>query len=159
MSIAERAAAAHMLLRQSARRLPVEEFLAADIARTIGRLAALLGIDPAQVRPEGGWTRVVRRGAPIVLHATDPDDPDRTYRFSYRDPLFDDEPFHLLGPCPRCGAQVPLAEIVRLADLGAFLTDGPALIPERGHVPDTYPDEFDGHPAHRSTCRFRADET
>jgi hypothetical protein len=158
MTIAERAEAAHALLRQSARRLPVQEYLAADIARTIGRLAALLGIDPAQVRPDGGWTRIVRRGAPIVLQATDPDDPDRTYTFSYRDPLFDDEPFHLLGPCPQCGAQVPLAEIVRLADLGAFLADGPAPIPAGGHVPDTYPEEFEGHPSHRSTCGFRAGE-
>lgn len=79
-------------------------------------------------------------------------EPDRAAGDAHR-------PFHLLGPCPICGASVPLAAIVRLADLGVFLAEGPAPIPDGGWLPDTYPVELDGHSAHRSACRFRAGTT
>ncbi|MCT9080482.1 hypothetical protein [Streptomyces fulvoviolaceus] len=159
MSIADRAASAYELLRQHSTHPLISDHRAADIARTAVRLAALLGIDPAHVRPKHSWNYLSLPLAPLTLHASDPDDPQRVYTFSYRDPLYDDEPFYLLGPCPVCECMVPLAEIRSLADLGAFLADGPAPLPDNGILPDSYPDEFDRHPAHSSDCLFREGES
>lgn len=158
MSIAERAASAYELMRQRSTHPLISNHRAADIARTVVRLAALLGIDPVHVRPNRSWNHLSLPLAPLTLHASDPDDPERTYTFSYRDPLYDDEPFHLLGPCPDCGAMVPLAELRSLADLGAFLAVGPESLPDNGILPASYPDEFDMHPAHSSSCRFAEGE-
>lgn len=155
MSIAERATAACRLLEQRTTTLPIPHFTAANIARAAGRLAALLGIDPSQVRPKTSWNHITYPLVPLTLFVSDPDDPGTQYTFSYRDPLFDDEPFFLMGPCPDCGAAVPLAEIRTLADLGAFLASGPEPLPENNVLPNSYPDEFDRHPAHTSTCPYR----
>lgn len=154
MSIADRAASAYELLRQHSTHPLISDFRAADIARTAVRLAALLGIDPAHIRPKHSWSYLELPLSPLTLYASDPDDPQRVYTFSYRDPLYDDEPFYYLGPCPDCGAMVPLAEVRSLADLGAFLAVGPGPLPDDGGLPDGYPDEFDRHPAHTSSCRF-----
>ncbi|MFF4506678.1 hypothetical protein [Streptomyces sp. NPDC001401] len=159
MSIADRAASAYEYLRRHSTHPLISDHRAADIARAAIRLAALLGIDPAHVRPNHSWNYLSLPLIPLTLHASDPDDPQRVYSFSYPDPLYDDEPFSLLGPCPVCGAMVPLAEIRSLADLWAFLANGPAPLPDNGVVPASYPDEFDRHPAHSSTCRFRAGES
>ncbi|MEV1083468.1 hypothetical protein AB0I98_35515 [Streptomyces sp. NPDC050211] len=155
MSIAERAAAAHRLLQKRTIELPISPYTAADITRAAGRLAALLGIDPAQVRPRDNWNHITLPVVPLTLYASDPDDPGTQYTFSYGDPLYDDEPFLLMGPCPVCDAAVPLAEVRSLADLGAFLTTGPEPLPENHVLPSSYPDEFDQHPAHTSQCPYR----
>lgn len=157
MSIAERAGAAHELLSRYSHP-NISELRAADIARTAGRLAALLGVDPASVRPTPEFNWPLRSAAPLILLVDDPDEPGRVYTFSYRDPLYDDEPFHLLGPCPICGGTVALAEIVRLADLGAFLAHGLAPIAENRPLPDSYPDAFEAHAGHLTTCPFRQGE-
>ncbi|MEU5437164.1 hypothetical protein AB0G73_27820 [Streptomyces sp. NPDC020719] len=157
MTISERAAAAHAYLRQHSVHPLISDRIAADIARAAVRLAALLGIDPVHVRPYHDWNHLTLPLAPLTLIASDPDDPQRSYSFSYRDPLYEDESFLLLGPCPVCGADVPLAEIVSLADLGVFLADGPASLPDAGTPPRSYPREFDRHPGHSSACRFRGD--
>ncbi|WP_405657754.1 hypothetical protein [Streptomyces sp. NBC_00079] len=150
MSIAERATAAYRLLQQHSMHPLILPRTAADIARTAGRLAALLGIDPAHVQPNRNWNHLSLPFVPLTLHASDPDDPEQVYTFSYRDPLYEDEPFLLLGPCPICHAAVPLAEIRSLADLGAFLT-----LPDNGTLPAGYPDEFDQDRAHTTTCPYR----
>lgn len=155
MSIADRAASAYELLRQYSTHPVISEHRVADIARTVVRLAALLGVDPAQVQPNHNWDYLALPLTPLTLHASDPEDPERVYTFSYRDPLYDDEPFFLLGPCPLCEATVPLAEIRSLADLGTFLANGPAPLRDNGILPGSYPDEFDRDPAHTSKCPYR----
>ncbi|MEV0220699.1 hypothetical protein [Streptomyces sp. NPDC050704] len=154
MTIASRAASANAYVRQHSTHPLISRRKAADIARAAVRLAALLGIDPVHVQPDHSWNYLSLPLAPLTLHASDPDDPQQVYTFWYRDPLYDDEPFYLLGPCPVCEAMVPLAEIRSLADLGAFAADGPAPLPGNGIVPSSYPDEFDRNPAHSSTCPF-----
>lgn len=155
MSIAARAVAAHQLLQQRTESLPLSRYTAADIARAAARLAALLGIDLTHVRPDTNWNWIDLPVAPLTLHASDPDDPDTQYTFSYRDPLYDDEAFFLMGPCPVCDASVPLAEIRTLADVGAFLMNGPEPLSETQILPGSYPDEFDRYPTHTSKCPYR----
>lgn len=155
MNISERAAAAYEFFKRHSTHPLISTRIAGDIARTAVRLAALLGIDPCHVRPNYSWNYLSLPLVPLTLHANDPEDPEQTYTFSYRDPLYDDEPFFLLGPCPVCNASVPLAEIRSLVDLGVFLADGAAPIPDNGSVPNSYPDSFDRDPAHLSTCQFR----
>lgn len=155
MTIAERAAAAHQLLQTRTTNLPVSPHTAADIARAAARLAALLGVDAERVRPRDSWNRITLPVVPLTLYVRDPDDPATQYTFSYRDLLYDDEPFFFMGPCPACGAVVPIAEIRTLADLGALLTNGPEPLRENHVLPGNYPDEFDRHPAHTSECPYR----
>jgi hypothetical protein len=159
MTIAERAASAHAYLRQHSTHPLIPEGSAADVARAAVCLAALLGIDPSCVRPDHSWNFLALPLTPLTLHVIDPDVPQDIYTFTYLDPLYDLEPFFLLGPCPCCGAAVPVAEIHSLADLGAFLADGAAPVPRNGTRPDGYPDEFDRYPTHSSDCRFRTTES
>lgn len=156
MSIAERAAAAHQVAQQHRTYQSSRSDTDADIARVVGQLAALLGVDPHRVRPDRNRVRLALPLEPLSLHAADPDDPQRSYTFTYLDPLYDDESFFLLEPCPLCHAPVPLAEIRTLADLGAFLAAGPEPLPDGGGTPpDSYPDAFDQHPAHTAACPYR----
>ncbi|MFE2181091.1 hypothetical protein [Streptomyces sp. NPDC059455] len=159
MSIASRAASAHEQLRRHSTHPLIPDSKAANIAKAAARLAALLGIDPAYVQPNRSWNSLELPLAPLTLHASDPDDEQQVYTFSYRDPLYDDEPFFLLGPCPICDAMVPLAEVRSLADLGTFLSQGPAPLLDNGMLPGSYPDEFDRDPAHSSNCPFREGES
>ncbi|BCL28525.1 hypothetical protein GCM10017557_33840 [Streptomyces aurantiacus] len=154
VTIASRAASANDYVRQHSAHPLISRQKAADIARAAVRLAGLLGIDPVNVRPDRSWNYLSLPLAPLTLHASDPDDPQQVYTFSCRDPWYDDEPFFLLGPCPVCGAEVPLAEIRSLADVGAFLTHGPEPLPEHSAPPCSYPDAFDRHPAHTSQCPY-----
>ncbi len=156
VNIAERAAAAH----RAAQRHPADQPSAydcdADVDRVARQLAALLGVDPHRVRPDRRRARLSLPLEPLTLHVADPDDPRRTYTFTYLDPAYHDEPFFVIGPCPRCSAGVPLAEIRTLADLGSFLAAGPQPLPLRhGGPPDGYPDAFDEHPAHTAACPYR----
>ncbi|MER7877718.1 hypothetical protein ABTY63_29945 [Streptomyces solisilvae] len=159
MSIASRAASAYEQLQRHSTHPLMPDSKAADVARAAVRLAALLGIDPAHVQPNRSWNSLVLPLAPLTLYASDPEDEQQVYTFSYLNPVYDDEPFFLLGPCPVCGAMVPLAEVRSLADLGAFLRQGLAPLPDNGMLPDSYPDEFDRDPAHSSTCPFREGES
>lgn len=121
-------------------------------ARSVRDLAELLGLDPA---------RVVAIDDPIrgddlpghLLIATDPKPiPEdrwsdhqgkvavdgagyRRYRFSPN--RAEPGTFHLLGACPGCGAEVPVAVITQLADLGLALSPGRTSDPDpwdRNHV-------------------------
>ncbi|MBC3841493.1 hypothetical protein GXW82_18005 [Streptacidiphilus sp. 4-A2] len=153
MSIATRAAAAYRLAQQREQLLSRAD--TADIARVAARLAALLGIEPQLVRPERLRDRRSLPLEPVILQVTDPDEPSCDYAFSYLDPAYDDESFFLLAPCPLCAAQVPLAEIRSLTDLGAFISAGPEPLPgDGGMPPDSYPDAFDEHPAHLPHCPY-----
>ncbi|WP_327396998.1 hypothetical protein [Streptomyces phaeochromogenes] len=154
MTIASRAASANDYVRRHSTHPLISRRKAADIARAAVRLAALLGIDPVHVQPDRRWSSLSLPLVPLTLHASDPDDPQQIYNFSYSDPLYDSEPFYLLGPCPACEATVPLAEIRSLADLGVFIADGPSPLPDNGILPSSYPDEFDRNPSHSSTCPF-----
>ncbi|MGA5506901.1 hypothetical protein [Streptomyces umbrinus] len=148
MTIASRAESANDYVRRHSTHPLISRRKAADIARAAVRLAALLGIDPVHVHPDRRWSYLSLPLAPLTLHASDPDDPQQVYTFSYSDP------FYLLGPCPVCEATVPLAEIRSLADLGVFFADGLAPLPDNGILPSSYPDEFDRNPSHSSTCPF-----
>lgn len=155
MTIAERAVAAHRLAQQR-RSHESSGPPATPVARVVGQLAALLGVDPSRVRPDRTQDPGSLPLEPLTLHADDPDGCRAGYAFTYLDPLYDDESFFLLEPCPICAAPVPLSEIRTLADLGAFLADGPAPLPEDGGAPpDGYPDAFDQHPAHTAACPYR----
>ncbi|MEZ0091595.1 hypothetical protein [Streptacidiphilus sp. EB129] len=156
MSIADRAAAAYRVAQEHRVHESYRLDTDVDIARVIGQLAALLGVDPQLVRPDRTRPRRSLPLEPLTLRVADPDDPRRGYTFTYLDPLYDDESFFLLGPCPSCGAPVPLAEIRTLAELGAFLATGPDLLPDGGGTPpDSYPDAFDQHPAHQVACPYQ----
>ncbi|MEU1630432.1 hypothetical protein ABZ746_35095 [Streptomyces sp. NPDC020096] len=89
-----------------------------------------------------------------MLHVTDPDDPDTTYVFCVNDPLYEDEPFHLIGPCPTCNAPVPVTEIRNLADLATHLNHEPEPLPTNGQIPGSYSYLFASHTAHHDHCRF-----
>ncbi|TKA00101.1 hypothetical protein [Actinacidiphila oryziradicis] len=155
-SIADRASAAHRYAERLARHLPAPACTAADIARTTVRLAVLLGIDPEHVRPAWPWQRAARttRPYPLTLHVTDCAE-GAEYVFRYRDPLYPDESFLLLGLCPLCAGPVPCADIRDLAELGTYLARAPLPLPEDGRPPADYPDEFDADPGHGPACPFR----
>ena len=53
--------------------------------------------------------------------------------------------FHLLGPCPRCRAEVPIAVIAQLADLGHVLATGAPAEPS---------DELRWDPHHEPDCPY-----
>ncbi|RFU85189.1 hypothetical protein DY218_18715 [Streptomyces triticagri] len=62
------------------------------------------------------------------------------YAFLSLHPIYEDEPFELLGQCPECRGQVPVAEVRHLGDLGTHLTFAPTALPEtfthdQGHAP------------------------
>lgn len=90
-------------------------------ARMARELAAILGVDPVTVtatadpdRSYGGYPG----------HLLTVIDNEVTYRFVPTGG-FSEDGFCLLGPCPGCGSEVPVAEINQLADLGHYLETGP----------------------------------
>lgn len=89
--------------------------LRAQMART---LALILGLDPVTVIGAPDPTRTYLRGHPG--HVFTVTDNDTTYRFAPS--IGAREVFCLLGPCLACGAEVPVAEITQLADLGQYIT-------------------------------------
>ncbi|MFD0514152.1 hypothetical protein ACFQ0Q_35330 [Streptomyces aureus] len=128
-SITERAHAAAVFIRHNMAVSPHGRYRGEEHARTAIRLAALLGLGLDQITTEPDWLR--RRttpGEPVLATATCPDS-NETYRFLLRYPVYDDEPFELLGPCPACAADVPAATIRHLADLGEYLARGPSRSP------------------------------
>ncbi|MCX5535752.1 hypothetical protein OG785_35000 [Streptomyces sp. NBC_00006] len=151
-SIAERAQAAAVYIRHHTALSPHGQYRGAEHARTAVRLAAALGLPLDQITTTGDHLR--RRttiGEPILATATCPESGD-TYTFLARFPLYDEDAFELLGPCPECAAPVPLAEIRHLADLGTHLTR--TLTREDCDRQNALPPTFDDDPAHTNTCRF-----
>ncbi|MGW6482173.1 hypothetical protein ACWGDS_30570 [Streptomyces sp. NPDC055059] len=152
-SIAERAHAAAVFIRHNMAVSPHGRYRGEEHARTAIRLAALLGLGLDQIATEPDWLR--RRttpGEPVLATVTCPDT-NETYRFLLRYPVYDDESFELLGPCPECFADVPAATIRHLADLGDYLAHGPLQIADcdrQGGTPDT----FDRDQGHTDTCRY-----
>ncbi|MGN5380495.1 hypothetical protein ACQ4WX_35255 [Streptomyces lasalocidi] len=59
----------------------------------------------------------------------------------------------MLGPCPACSGQVPLAEIRHLADLGTYLARPPHT-PEDLPSTTALPDTFTSDQGHASTCHY-----
>lgn len=126
-------------------------------ARSAAALAALLGIDPADVTVRDDPVRRYGARYPVpLLHAPDaPDARDETAGpgWWFIPETGDRESFLALGACPACGGQVPVARIASLADLGDLLGrdlgrwDDPAA-----DASDRLPIEFDGDAGHRSGC-------
>ncbi|WP_431953096.1 hypothetical protein [Actinacidiphila sp. bgisy167] len=140
-SLAERAHAAAVFIQRTAATHPHGPYRGAEHARIALRLAAILGLPLDDITTEPDWLR--RRttpGEPLLATATCPDTGQR-YVFLARFPVYEADPFELLGPCPHCAGQVPLAFIRHLADLGTHLAS-PATHPN--DLPDTFPTD-EGH--------------
>ncbi|MEU5930617.1 hypothetical protein ABZ817_45355 [Streptomyces antimycoticus] len=153
-SIAEQAHAASTFIQQTAAASEYGPHRGLDHARTTVRLASTLGLSLQHITITPDSKRRTTPGEPLLAIATCPT--TRTqYTFLARYPLYEDEPFELLGPCPVCAAPVPLATVRHLADLGTHLTTGPAPL-SNGPTPATYPDTFDTDEAHAPTCRYGA---
>ncbi|MEV8023027.1 hypothetical protein AB0O76_43415 [Streptomyces sp. NPDC086554] len=146
-SLAERAHAAALFIRHTTALSPHGPYRGEEQARTAVRLAAALGLGLDQITITPDWLR--RRttpGEPLLATVTCPDTAE-TYVFLAREPLYDDLEFELLGPCPECAGQVPLATICHLADLGDHLARPPLTASEVQHttlLPDTFTRD-DGH--------------
>ncbi|KOV62875.1 hypothetical protein [Streptomyces sp. MMG1121] len=152
-SLAERAHAAAVFIRHNTAVSPHGPYRGEEHARTAVRLAAALGLGLDQITTAPDWQR--RRSTPaepVLATATCPDTHEK-YVFLARFPIYDDEAFELLGPCPECSGRVPLAEIRHLADLGSYLARPPVKsedIPQ----PHTVPETFTGDEGHTSTCPY-----
>ncbi|MCC3654022.1 hypothetical protein LIX60_21655 [Streptomyces sp. S07_1.15] len=152
-SIAERAHAAAVFLRYSTELSLYGRHRGEQYARITVRLAAALALHPDQITVTPDWLR--RRttpGEPVLATATCPDTGEQ-YAFLARSPLYDDEAFELLGPCPECSAPVPVAEIRHLADLGTHLARPPL---PRGDALclATLPDTFPRDEGHATACPY-----
>ncbi|MFF5010570.1 hypothetical protein ACFY3G_48225 [Streptomyces phaeochromogenes] len=152
-SLAERAHAAAVFIRHTTAISPHGPYRGEEHARTAVRLAAALGLGLDQITTAPDWLR--RRttpGEPVLATATCPDTGEM-YVFLARFPIYDDEPLELLGPCPQCTGQVPLATIRHLADLGTHLARAP-LTPEDALHTNTLPDTFKDDDGHTNTCCY-----
>ncbi|MFE6158796.1 hypothetical protein ACFQ7F_07750 [Streptomyces sp. NPDC056486] len=152
-SLAERAHAAAVFIRHNKAVSPHGRYRGEEHAMTAVRLAAALGLGLDQITTEPDWLR--RRtgpGEPILATVTCPDTGER-YVFLTRFPIYEDEPFELLGPCPECVAQVPLATIRHLADLGTHLANAPVSSADLTR-PRSVPDTFHTDQAHTTTCSY-----
>ncbi|MEU2263623.1 hypothetical protein ABZ557_25865 [Streptomyces sp. NPDC019645] len=152
-SLTERAQAAAAFIRTTAALSPYGPYRGEDHARTAVRLAAILGIglDHITTAPDS-LRRRTHPGEPVIATATCPDTAE-SHTFLARNPHYDDEPFELLGTCPECAGQVPLAEVRHLADFGAHLAQAP-LTRATLEKPDALPDTFATDPGHTRACRF-----
>ncbi len=111
--------------------------------RLVADLAAALGADPTLITVTADPDRAERGYHAQLLTVTDSSS-GAVYRFT---PVvgFDTGPlFHLLGPCQSCRAEVPVATISTLADLGYYLTTHRA--------PHTTTDAHRCDPHHRPDC-------
>ncbi|MCL7377031.1 hypothetical protein [Streptomyces sp. 35G-GA-8] len=152
-SLAERAHAAAVFIRHHTATSTHGPHRGEEHARTAVRLAATLGIGLDHITISPDWLR--RRttpGEPVLATATCPDTGEQ-YVFLTRYPVYDDEAFELLGPCPQCTAPVPLATVRHLDDLGAHLTR-PPLTPEDIPHTSTLPDTFTHDEGHTGTCPY-----
>ncbi|MBX7551190.1 hypothetical protein ABZX95_33740 [Streptomyces sp. NPDC004232] len=152
-SLAERAHAAAVFIRHNTAISPHGPYRGEEHARTAVRLAAALGLGLDQITTAPDWQR--RRTSPaepVLATATCPDTNEK-YVFLARFPIYDDEAFELLGPCPECSGHVPLALVRHLADLGIYLAR-PPLTPGDIPRPDTVPDTFSVDEGHSRACRY-----
>ncbi|MEU8974836.1 hypothetical protein AB0D11_37225 [Streptomyces monashensis] len=152
-SLAERAHAAAVFIHHYTAISPHGAYRGEEHARTAVRLAAALGLglDQITTAPDR-LRRHTTPGEPVLATATCPDTHEK-YVFLARYPVYDDEAFELLGPCPECSGHVPLALVRHLADLGTYLAR-PPLTPGDTPQPDTVPDTFRVDEGHSSTCRY-----
>lgn len=152
-SLAERAHAAAVFIRHNTAISPHGPYRGEEHARTAVRLAAALGLGLDQITTAPDWRRRgTTPGEPVLATATCPDTNEK-YVFLARFPIYDDEAFELLGPCPECSAQVPLATVRHLADLGTYLAR-PPLTPEDVAHTNTAPDTFADDQGHTRDCRY-----
>jgi len=106
----------------------------AQLARN---LAATLGVDAGLVVATADPNRVYGGRPGHLLTVTDD---ETVYRFVPASVNWDNA-FCLLGPCPACGADVPVSEVAQLADLGHYLVAGPSPAhlddhrSDRNHLP------------------------
>ncbi|MEN8652357.1 hypothetical protein ABCR94_17565 [Streptomyces sp. 21So2-11] len=152
-SLAERAHAAAVFITHTAAVSPHGPYRGEEQARTAIRLSAALGLGLDHITTTSD--RLRRRttpGEPVLATATCPDTNEK-FVFLARSPLYDDEAFELLGPCPECAAPVPLAEIRHLGDLGTHLARAPYR-PEDVSRAAGLPDTFWRDSGHTTACRY-----
>ncbi|MER6386205.1 hypothetical protein ACWDBP_00250 [Streptomyces sp. NPDC001233] len=152
-SLAERAHAAAVFIRHNTDVSPHGRYRGEEHARTAVRLAAALGLGLDHITTAPDWLR--RRttpGEPVLATAACPDTNEK-YVFLARFPIYEDEPFELLGACPECSGQVPLATVRHLADLGTYLARPPLRPGDITHT-TTVPDTFTGDEGHTSACPY-----
>ncbi|MDG4858232.1 hypothetical protein P8605_08710 [Streptomyces sp. T-3] len=150
-SLAERAYAAAMFITRQTDTSMYGPYRGEEHARTAVRLAAALGLhwDDITITPD--WRR--RRTTPGEPLLATVDDHGQRHVFLSRFPVYQDDEFELLGPCPECQALVPVARVRHLGDLGAYLAKPPLAVPDidrQGSVPDTFVDDA----GHRGPCRW-----
>ncbi|WP_199550360.1 hypothetical protein [Streptomyces sp. N35] len=144
-SLTERAHQAAVFIARQTDMSAYGPYRGEEQARTAIRLASTLGIDPDEVTTSPDWLRRHRGpGEPVLATVRCPVSGE-DFTFLNRQPVYTDEPLHLLQPCPECGKLVPVAEIRDLADLGTFLATD--------QTPDD--DLFDEDPAHSPECQWR----
>ncbi|MBC9718024.1 hypothetical protein H9Y04_36375 [Streptomyces sp. TRM66268-LWL] len=152
-SLAERAHAAAVFINRTRAAHPHGPYRGEEHARTALRLAAALGLPIDQITTDMDWRRRrTQAGEPVLATATCPDTGQK-YVFLARHPLYEDDAFELLGPCPQCAAPVPVAWVRHLGDLGDFLARPPLTdtdINRPGGVPETFADDS----GHASACAY-----
>ena len=118
---------------------PIPYWRANHQRRRARMLSVILGVDPADItitddpdRDHGNWCGVLA----VVV-----DTARRSWRFI--DVPGVDDVFQLLGSCPGCGGEVPVAQIAELADLGRHLTQPDVLTTEPN---------FSGDDNHETYC-------
>ena len=176
MTIIEQAAAALARTRattaaDAGQTSPVD---AAHLRRALTAIArdvsAMLGVPPTDVvvtaDPLRGYGDVpgvlitVHDSGPVHHGGDGPPDPPRAWRFvpEVGNTGTGGGAYLLLDPCAACGAEVPMAAISTLADLGLYVEqagprspDAPDPDDEDGHRPEV-PIEFFDDPGHAPGC-------
>ncbi|MFZ3555828.1 hypothetical protein [Streptomyces sp. BH055] len=152
IALAEQARTATEFIQHTRDTSPHGPYRGHDHAITILRLAALLGLDRTHITATpDGMRRHHQVGEPVRATATCPATGEE-FVFLNPDPIYDDEPLHLLHPCPACGREVPLIHVRTLADLGAHLTAPAIDVTRLRHVSHLLSDLFDDDPGHATTC-------
>jgi hypothetical protein len=118
---------------------PVQHWRAAHQRSVARMLSVILGVDPVDItirddpdRDYGSWNGVLA----VVV-----DPGHRSWRFI--DIPGVEDVFLLLGSCPSCGGEVPVADIAELGDLGRHLV-APAILATQPH--------FIGDDNHKTDC-------
>lgn len=152
MSLALRAADALAHARTAGRPRAVTAPVRRARARIARHVVAMLGVDPGHVRVLDDPARPHGAMPGHLITVDDPTDPAGGLRLI---PETGDEVlFCLLGPCPDCGGEVPLAPIGDLVDLGLHHERWTRAL--GGDPDDAWPDplpaEFDLDPGHHADC-------
>ncbi|MEV3854969.1 hypothetical protein AB0J38_11655 [Streptomyces sp. NPDC050095] len=155
LSLAEQARAAAEFVAHTRATDPRGPYRGEDHALTILRVSALLGLERTHITAgPDGLRRHHQIGEPVRATATCPATGEE-FVFLNPNPNYTDEPLHLIRPCPFCGGDVPLIQVITLADLGTYLTEQPDPVRLR-HVLHLLSDLFDEDPGHLTGCTRHA---